>query len=158
MARPWPRRLWLASPALPRKSWGLDELARRALARALAGIGPNENIADIVDQPVVIGQNQRCCIHFHNDRRPLDPVAGFELATVVNRRLAPAVANIDPGPLRRRGLRIGAAAPQIGSDEGLLRPEHHGAKSDELVAGVEREGKELFVHAVEARRDASKPV
>ena len=106
----------------------------------------------------MIRQDQSGRIHFRDDSRTLDAVARLELGAVIDRRLAPAVADIDARPLRRR--RLGSAPPRdtVRHREGFCGPSTIARKSDEFVRCIEGKGEELLVHSVEARRDAGEPV
>ena len=77
------------------------------------------------------------------------------LPRVVDRRLAPAVADIDAAALRRRRATDPARrAARRAADERLLRAQHDRAQADQFMARVEREGEQLLVHPVEALGDA----
>src|ERR1700733_8313555 len=77
---------------------GLEEpLSLGALARALVGV--NEDVAEPIHLPVVLGQDHRRRVHLDHDRGALDAVAGLESRSIIDKSrhlLAVHVAGLLP--------------------------------------------------------------
>src|SRR5882757_7179168 len=130
-------------------------VAASSAAQSLVFVRVDQDIAEIIYDTLVGGQDDRRGIHLHDDRRPGNSVAGGELAAVVDFGRQTLPIHINGLPADGGNVRARTAFGEGWTFDHDALALHRSAQSDQLVLMRQGEREQAFVLGIEPRGECT---